>query len=44
MVPVQFSPGVKHVVTAEGTVVVLGDGAGDRDPAVLRPHWAKGTR
>jgi hypothetical protein len=37
MVPVQFSPGVKYAVTAEGTVVILSDGAGDRDPGVLRP-------
>ena len=28
MASVQFPPGVKQTVTAEGVVVVLGDGAG----------------
>jgi len=28
MASVQFPPGVKHAVTAEGMVVVLGNGAG----------------
>jgi hypothetical protein len=28
MASVQFPPGVKHTVTAEGVVVVLGNGAG----------------
>jgi hypothetical protein len=28
MTCVQFPPGVKHTVTAEGVVVVLGNGAG----------------
>jgi hypothetical protein len=28
MASVQFPPGVKHAVTAEGVVVVLGDGVG----------------
>ena len=28
MASVQFPPGVKHTVTGEGVVVVLGEGAG----------------